>query len=502
MSQLNSENNINKTKSTAKKTFFMLLIFAVICAGVTTVLIYNSLNLRKQNELSNADVQNSAPKETAKKTKSKKSNVEKLKLTDRYNTNGITQENKKISLGDVVYEYEDNIERKLEITYVQIDGLKNTTIQDKINKEIENTALSYRNDAELADPSIHSIYVYATVTANFSDVLSVNVNKSVSRVISVEGDYEKYEYKDEYTGLNYNLATGEKIEFKDFFTDDAPIKNIISQAVYEDLAREKLYNSDGMDLYMDEIDYSDIEAKSFKVLSKFEKNQNPKFYFYPNSITFTIDDENYLIKAENFYEYVAIYSRFKSSNNLYKDESIVNSDNYVFTDADMSDRIYETKRKTDNFYYEIFSYDQLNQKDEEKSEKYLEKEKELLDVIYDKINSYAIKANENKDRGYIFSVMYSVLDSDIYDENNELTCNYTGYLCSMSKDYYNNNLEELIAKERRSTHIDLSSADYSYIDSENVEFEEEIYRYFDSTSDDGEHITTKEDRLKLEQEFY
>ena len=475
MSQLDNKNK-------AKKALMFLLFFTVICIAITFACIYNTLTLKKEatqkQEYLNSII--------AEEKFSNKKKLETIKLTDKYLKNSITTEERRISVGDIVYEYGASVNRKLEINYIQIDGLKNKTVQDSINKEIENSVLSLRNDEELNDEKIDNIGIYAYILGNFSDVLSIIVSKQ----ITFKTD-DLYDFKYEYLGLNYSLEDGKKIEFNSLFTENASIKNIITQSVYDSLAWEFAYSSGDMGTDMEQIDYGEIEDKTFKILAKYNRNPNLNFYFSPTTITIIEQDNLYNINMQDFYENIAIYNRYKSDKNLYEKELNSKAINYVFSKLDLTDFIIDERNKTDNFHYRII----INNSREEKSEKIKNVEKNIQDAIYKKINEYALIANKNKDKGYLLDVIYYVSEYD-----GKISYNYVMYLCSTQRNYFDKNLEDLFSKAARQDFVELWAIDYSYIDPENVDFEEEVYLYVnDSTNPiEKEEITTKADREMMQ----
>ncbi len=109
-----------------------------------------------------------------------------------------------------------------EITYVQISGLKDKDIENSINEEIENLALDYYKQYS----SYEYCDFYASVSANFSNVLSIHIYENVA----TDDSYDYYT-----TGLNYDLTTGEKIELKDLFTSFSDGRDVIEQAAYDEL---------------------------------------------------------------------------------------------------------------------------------------------------------------------------------------------------------------------------------------------------------------------------
>ena len=107
-------------KTTKAKVIFVA-IFSAICLIVTAILIvYQSIEIEGKNgETSN---------EISKETKEK--DVPGIDLKGTYNQNDLVIEEKSVTL------------EKIEIRYFQISGLKNKEIENKINKEIEQTALN------------------------------------------------------------------------------------------------------------------------------------------------------------------------------------------------------------------------------------------------------------------------------------------------------------------------------------------------------------------------
>ena len=119
-----------------KKTLYMLLIFTVICAGITTACIYNTLQIRKNKEFGYA---------------SSSLKIEPISLTQKYKTNAIKVKNFEERTGNIIMEFGDGISPiyEYEVFYDQISGLKNATIENKINEEIKRTAMSFKSSLTL-----------------------------------------------------------------------------------------------------------------------------------------------------------------------------------------------------------------------------------------------------------------------------------------------------------------------------------------------------------------
>lgn len=151
-----------------------------------------------------------------------KYNMNDLKILDKKYTEKLIEKNE-------IYDYETY---KLTINYVQIEGLKNKTIEEKINKEIRDKVFSMYTKEEVNDNNIQRIDIYAICQANYGNVLSILITKNLE--VKNSKGYNDYLW-DESESLNYNLKTGEYLEFEDLFTSDASIKNLLTQGAYDSL---------------------------------------------------------------------------------------------------------------------------------------------------------------------------------------------------------------------------------------------------------------------------
>ena len=137
---------------TIKGKLIFVVIFSVICIIITSILVmYKRIDIKYDNS-----------EETFKteETKANESTNEKgIDLKGKYNQNDLKIVEKRVT------------KERVEITYFQIDGLKDQKIQDKINKEIEIEALNgYKENIDLDKVVNASISLYET--ANFSNILS------------------------------------------------------------------------------------------------------------------------------------------------------------------------------------------------------------------------------------------------------------------------------------------------------------------------------------------
>ena len=108
---------------TIKGKLIFVVIFSVVCIIITSILVmYKRIDIKYDNS-----------EETSKteETKANESTNEKgIDLKGKYNQNDLKIVEKRVT------------KERVEITYFQIDGLKDQKIQDKINKEIEIEALN------------------------------------------------------------------------------------------------------------------------------------------------------------------------------------------------------------------------------------------------------------------------------------------------------------------------------------------------------------------------
>ena len=139
---------------TIKGKLIFVIIFSVICIIVTSILI-----IYKRIDIKNDDVQNEQDA-TEEKIITTSKEEKGINLKGKYNQNDLKFNEKKFS------------NEKIDITYFQLEGLKDKKIREKINKEIEVEALNgYKNSIDLNKVGNVSVSLYET--ANFSNILSL-----------------------------------------------------------------------------------------------------------------------------------------------------------------------------------------------------------------------------------------------------------------------------------------------------------------------------------------
>lgn len=213
---------------------------------------------------------------------------------------------------------------KITVNYVQISGLKDKSIESKINNEIAATVSNLKDEYK---DKVNMLNINALCTANFENVLSVRID--------LFAELENEEYISKYYGLNYNLANGDEISFKDVFTSNAAIKSILSKSAYDSLI-VKTVGGDSVTLYDDPLlegdeDYnanidfdpvspkkfSNVEDEVFKIMSYYSSGKEIQFSFSPSNVYAYINDTAIKIPMKHYLNQIAIYNRYKSNEDIY-----------------------------------------------------------------------------------------------------------------------------------------------------------------------------------------
>ena len=188
---------------TIKAKIIFVTIFSILCIIITFLLIiYDNIDIKEKEE------------ETKQEETVVEKDVSGVDFNGKYNQN------------DLIINSKNYSEDKIEIEYYQIEGLKNKEIQNIVNKKIEDTALNiYKND--ISDINfVENISVVTTIRGNFANTLSMYI----SYYAKESGNSD--EFYNGFKTLNFDLTTGEEITIDKLFTSDAPIEDILRNAVY------------------------------------------------------------------------------------------------------------------------------------------------------------------------------------------------------------------------------------------------------------------------------
>ena len=249
---------MKEEKIFTSKIIIFLVVFAAVAIGITSAFIYseNNKDIAYSNNIENEVLENAPTLDYSLGLKD---------LNGKYKTNNVQTEAIEYSEGEEFYISTYYSIFPLKIHYIKIDGLKNETIEEKINEMIKEYAfeLSEKYTAE-------SIEIYCGVSGNFSNILSLSFDVNTRRKIT-ENDWE-HDYIAH--SLNIDLSTGNKITLEECFVDGASIKSIISESAYTDLAWDEKYiwgTWDEENEVMLPADKSDLEDRVFRILYEIQK---------------------------------------------------------------------------------------------------------------------------------------------------------------------------------------------------------------------------------------
>lgn len=254
----------------------------------------------------------------------------------------------------------------------QIEGLKDHTIQEKINADmLERVQQACNKISSLMDVT------YITM-ANFSNVLSIGV------YLGGEGEYEQ-------VYLNYNLVNGNSLSFEELFMSDADTLEIVREAFRSMLITDQMQG-----------DYD--ENKLYKIVKNYMEADNKKFAFTPAGIYFYYKDYVASVKMLDIADDVCIYSKYLTKDSIYEQDNIGRKD--IFTCVDVPEDsldIWEYGLLEDNLWYDIMAYNEyfVDEPEDEVLEKYLSFKDETYSDMMEKVADYREIAKDNPQNFYI-----------------------------------------------------------------------------------------------------
>ena len=329
----------DKSKKVNKKLSFFkkYLVFLIILVMATGVAIYNTIKYLKpaQEEEEAVIIEESKNiTEDIKYVASCSETYDKndLKIISYYDIDGnIIADKKDLNLSNY----------KSEIGFIQIEGLKNKNIEDKVNNKLRQTAYNMEYK-----------YVGSNVEANYGNILSI--------IIYGYGDGEETKT----IGINIDLTTGDDIPFEKVFLSSAPIKSFLIEGLYENLAWDTAFgNGENMDegyFDMDKADISSYEDKGVMLVRNYEKNKDNINYYISYNSAVILDGilDNNIIKSDRYSgisidftkhtEEIAIYKRYLTPSSIFENNEIGEKNIIVFTD-----------KPEDNEYFKNISYGKI-----------------------------------------------------------------------------------------------------------------------------------------------
>lgn len=442
MQNINNTDKVEKAdnieqKEKIKKSFVKrYIIFILLLIMITVVAIVITIILTKKPEDNIAKESTDTQQLQTKKSKAKDAYLGISNYSETYNENSINILTYIDINGDIgLFNINSRNNGQDGIEFVQISGLKDKEIENKVNEKLKNASynLGMKN-------------VYSYVTANFSNILSVTIYG-----FDQETEHNKQD------GVNIDLTTGDDIPFEKVFVSSAPINSYLTEGLYETLAwytkyiQEQNAPEEYVDRYdMDKADISDYEDKSIMLIKNFQKAKEKgtlKYIITPsNVIIYNLLDENIVSKEwldssitinfQNKLDEVAIYKRYLNDKNIYENISLGNKNVIVCTESTVGhdtylqrvNKIINYGKKSNNLYVEEFlSFSEYDTSDEiiDKIEKYF--------VDNSEINNNNIKPEDGQGMFYHKDInVWKKYDGNYY----EAAINEVKVTCS--EDYYKN----------------------------------------------------------------
>ena len=413
---IKERNYIKPQKDFSIKFIIGYIIFLIISIYITALLISSSIKSIDNDEKINLINMISSELKIDERQKTATDNKYAVSSYDEtYDANSLKIVNYYDIDGNVSTE-DKSEDIKYRIHYVQIEGLKNKTIQNKINEKLKQKAYAL---------AFKDSFVYTYVTADFSNILSVIIytNKEVDTI-------------------NIDLATGNDIALEDIFVSSTTLNAYLADAIYKTLAWDNLSKSENDSVDMNNIDYSKYEEKVILALNNYKKlKDNLKYSIYNNVVNvYGLIDKNILdtenaqttpisINLIDHAKEIKIYKRYLTDKSIFDDDTIGVKNTIVFTqDTTTGPNI--TKISNGKVQANIFV-----------EENYYGNTEEInIDVVKDYIRKLSDEQRSNlmnqtsNNKGTFFQRAYTVTN-DI--ENNYYIINTTSYqaLCSVS--YFN-----------------------------------------------------------------
>lgn len=404
-------------KTTKAKVIFVL-IFSIICIIITALLIvYQNIDIEEKSE----EIVQEITKEDNEK------DVPGIDLKGTYNQNDLIIEEKSIT------------QEKIEIRYLQIRGLKNKTVEEKINKEIQQIALNcYKEEIKDLNEVIN-INVSMWEASNFANTISFELTYVAKIDDDDDGFYQGYK------GINYDLNTGEKITFDKIFTSDAPIENVLRQGAYYALLANRTEDSLAGDLIVSH--YENIEDEVVEVMNLYKNGKIKEFSYTPLHINLYYKEDQILtFNMKDFAEYIAIYNRYLTEESLYETDNIGIKNIYTLTRRFNNVYYYTNYQNEENYFIDI-SIDFQSADTDEFAKKLI---KDKIVDIEKEIEKVKQKVSQDPNKFYILNYHISVYTGEESSMNMILTnCSERGNTYLMTVEEFANNIESIIIEYNR-----------------------------------------------------
>ena len=403
---------------TTKVKIIFVFIFSIICIIITALLIlYQNIDIEEKNE---EIVQESTKEDSGK-------HVSSIDLKGTYNQNDLSIEEKAIT------------QEKIEIRYLQISGLKDKTVQDKINKEIEQIAINCYKEKVKDLNQIINIQVGMWEASNFSNTISFELSYTAKIDDDDDGYYQGF------LGLNYDLNTGNKITIDKVFTAGAPIENILRQSAYHSLIQNRTEDNLAGDFVVS--DYGNIEDEMAEFVKLYKDGKITEFYYTPMNVNIYYKESQVItINMEDFAEYIALYNRYPNEESIFENNKIGLKNLYTLTRR-YNDVYYYTNYQNESNYFIDISIDFQSTPDDEFAKKIIQNKITDIEKEIEKVKQKVI---ENSNNFYILNYYISVYTGEESSIQETLTsCFERGNTYVMTVNDFKQNIEPIIIEYNR-----------------------------------------------------
>ncbi len=408
-----------------KKLIIFVSLFGIVSFSITGFLINKANSPEKNN--SNNDVQ------VVEKT---------LDLNGRYNTN------------DLIIEYEENTnytEFIKDFKIPQIKGLKDKTVEEKINNEMKNTILAkvdeitkienldeyYIEEYKYWSNEHYPVRVYIQEHCNFANVISLTAN--------IDYDVENNTSLEKLI-FNYELVNGEKLKLEDLFVKDADITEMLRKVLYKVIAGESssydsrdnlyydienemwvtnglIYDEESNDYIRGEKEYIPFhtEDKINQKIIKYMKEREKQFEFTEAAVSFVLGEyDSHRLHFTDIADQVVIYDKYLTEESIYEKDDVGQENLLNCTTPRSNFLLQKYGLESDNIWYDLSIpnyYGQIEKYPFKASyNKLCEKAKELGN---EKLEEYIEIAKQNPEKFYILSLTLNVSFVEVYNEDDK-----------------------------------------------------------------------------------
>lgn len=355
------------------------------------------------------------------------------------------------------------------IAYPQIDGLKNSEVQDAVNAHICDEV--ERLKTQYADMGTNLRYLSWQTYGSFANVLSIGL---------FSGD-DAMHYDQIY--LNFNLNDGSLLRLEDLLGRQADLQEIVRTAFYDAVTRGNLYQT-----YNEPVSYPD-EQELYKTVKGYLETEEKAFAFTPAEIYLYYGDYAATVSMKDFADEITVYHKYLSEESLFTNDGI--GYDGIFTCAHMQQG-YERREfgfAADNFWYDLAMMEQYA--DDTIPAETVEQFGVYYDSVYDhllaEMETLRQTAEANPDRAYILLAKPVVSLYTDAEQNRDIpSCaavvNEEYMLYEMAADLFESKyLQALVSEYRTNTYHVLYSGIDQYIDGHEVQVTrrntEQLYNY-------------------------